>query len=54
MEGHRSRGRPRKQWIDNVKEIMEDDIHRLIELAQNRDKWRKAIMVATDDRNRSN
>ena len=45
VQGHRSRGRQRKRWIDAVREdlkllrLTDDDV-------ENRDKWRRRIHVA--------
>jgi hypothetical protein len=43
VEGTRSRGRPRKKWIDNVLEDIKDrglEMREVIDLARDRPKWR--------------
>jgi hypothetical protein len=46
-EGKRPLGRPRRRWVDNIKmdlgEIGRDGVE-WIELAQNRDQWRRALV----------
>ena len=46
VEGVRSRGRPRKKWINNVLEDIKDrgwEIRRAIDLARDRPKWRSFV-----------
>ena len=40
VEGKRSRGRPKKQWIDNIKEWTGKGFNELNEIVYDRKKWR--------------
>ena len=45
-EGWRLRGRPRRRWEDNIKMDLREGWmggHRLIDLAQDRDRWRALV-----------
>ena len=46
VDGRRPRGRPRKRWIDNVKENMRV-LNVNDETARNRERWRSAIARLT-------
>ena len=46
VEGRRPRGRPRKTWMDNVKEDMRV-LNITDETAQDREMWRTAIARLT-------
>jgi hypothetical protein len=41
-EGKRPLGRPRRRWVDNIREIRWDDMD-WIDLAQDRDQWRALV-----------
>ena len=50
VEGLRSRGRPRKKWIDNVLEDIKDkgwEIRKVIDLARDRPKWRSFVRASS-------
>jgi hypothetical protein len=47
-EGKRPLGRPRRRWVNNIKMDLQDigwDGMDQIELAQDRDKWRRALVI---------
>ena len=49
--GTRPRGRPRKQWMDNVTEdldTLEINPNKWMELAEDRALWRQTVKVAMD------
>ena len=42
VEGKRTRGQPKMQWIDNVLSTVETtDLHLLIQMVQDQNVWRK-------------
>jgi len=45
MPGARRRGRPRTAWIDNIKSWTGLSVEESIRMTENRDKWRKYVMV---------
>ena len=45
--GKRSHGRPKKQWIDNVRDWTGKGINELKEIVHNRKKWRKLCFDVT-------
>ena len=47
VEGKRSRGRPKKQWIDNIKEWTGKGFNELNEIVYDRKKWRKLCFNVT-------
>ena len=47
VEGKRSRGRPKKQWIDNIKEWTGKGFNELNEIVYDRKKWRKCCFNVT-------
>ena len=50
VEGLRSRGRPRKKWIDNVLEDIKDkgwEIRKVTDLARDRPKWRSFVRASS-------
>ena len=47
VEGKRSRGRPKKQWIDNIKEWTGKGFNELNEIVYDRKKWRKFCFNVT-------
>jgi hypothetical protein len=48
MEGKGRRGRPCREWLDDIKDWCQSDIYSLTQLAQDRDVWRKMINCALD------
>ena len=53
-EGARKRGRPRRRWLEEIKEWTGSTIPELMRAAQDRVKWRKGIVgVARDQRSDS-
>jgi hypothetical protein len=45
-EGRRPLGRPRRRWVDNIKADLQEvecGCMDLIELAQDRDRWRELV-----------
>jgi len=44
----RSRGRPRRRWLDKIREATNLDLRKLI--ARNRENWRELVRVVTKDR----
>jgi len=49
MDGKRKRGRPRKTWIDNIKEwTTTTAVSQLNEIAQDRDHWKRLTAAATE------
>ena len=46
IEGNRSRGRPRKQWIDNIKQDLAEkntNLGEAVKMVRNRGEWRRFI-----------
>jgi len=43
MEGTSRRGRPNREWLDEIKEWCQEDIHTLSRKAQDRDLWRRTV-----------
>ena len=46
----RSRGRPRKKWVDNVLEDIKErgwKVRRVIDLARDRPKWRSFVRASS-------
>ena len=41
MEGKLTRGRPRKEWLNDRKEWRNESIHELKRKAQDRETWKK-------------
>jgi len=48
MEGKTKRGRPRREWLDDVKEWCNKKICILKRKAQDRDTWKKIVKSALD------
>jgi len=48
MDGDNRRGRPYREWLDNVKEWCQKDIHLLFRIAQDRNKWRQVVKCSLD------
>ena len=47
VEGKKSHGRPKKQWIDNVRKWTGKGINELKEIVHNRKKWRISCFDVT-------
>ena len=43
VEGVRKRGRPKKQWLDNISDWTKMDINDLVNVVNDRDGWRKCV-----------
>jgi len=41
--GYNRKGRPYREWLDDIKEWCQRDIHLLIKIAQERNKWRQVV-----------
>ena len=48
MDGNGRRGRPNREWIDDIKEWCNQDIYSLSRSAQDRGLWRRTIKCALD------
>ena len=51
-EGKREKGRQRKRWLDNLKEVTGKDLKELKEMVQDRSKWRSFVQEITRIRRR--
>jgi len=51
--GTRSRGRPRRRWLDEICDATNFDLWKLITIARNRENWWKLVRVVTKDCYRS-
>ena len=47
VEGKRGRGRPEKQWIDNIKEWTRLEIGEIMKKARDREQWRLIVRKAS-------
>ena len=47
VEGKRGRGRPEKQWIDNIKEWTMLEISEIMKKARDREQWRLIVRKAS-------
>ena len=47
VEGSRKRGRPKRKYIDDVKEWTKKEIDDILLEVDNRDKWRRRFFVAS-------
>ena len=52
MEGQAQRGRPNREWLDDIREWCQEDIHTLSWIAQDRTQWRQIIRSALDTNGR--
>jgi len=52
MDGENKRGRSSSEWIDDIKEWCQTDIHTLISMAQDRSQWRRIVNEALDTNGR--
>ena len=50
--GSRGRGRPRRRWMDEICEVTNLNLSRLMIVAREIDGWRELVKVVTRDRNR--
>jgi len=48
MEGKTKRGRPKREWLDDVKECCDEEIYILKRKAQDRDAWKMIVKCALD------
>jgi len=48
MDGDNSRGRPHGEWLDDIKEWCQKDIHLLIRIAKDLNKWRQVVTYLLD------
>jgi len=48
MEGETKRGRPKREWLDDVKEWCNEEIYILKRKAQDRDAWKMMVKCALD------
>ena len=48
MEGTGRGGRPCREWMDDITDWCQTDVHRLSLLAQDRDTWKMIIKNALD------
>ena len=48
MEGTGRRGRPCREWLDDIKEWCRKDIYSLTQLAQDKQVWRMVVKCAVD------
>jgi len=51
MPGERKRGRPRTNWLGNIKEWTGLTMEELIRLTEDRRRWRNIVHDAADPRN---
>ena len=51
LEGKRGKGRPRVQWMDNIKDRMNLNYCDCVRLANNREEWKPmtVILLGADD-----
>jgi len=48
MDGDNRRGRPYGEWLDDIKEWCQKDIHLLFRIAQDGNKWRQVVKCSLD------
>ena len=48
MDGTGRRGRPCREWMDDITDWCQTDVHRLSLLAQDGDTWKMIIKTALD------
>jgi len=53
VEGHRKQGKPRRQWLDSIKEATGLRLEDLKEAVQDRKKWRTLVEEKTRNRIRT-
>jgi len=47
-EGRTKRGRPKREWLDDVKKWCNEEIYILKRKAQDRDTWKMIVKCASD------
>ena len=52
MEGQSRRGRPSREWLDDIKEWCQMDIYSLSRMAQDRGQWERIVRSASDTNGR--
>ena len=52
MDGHNRRGRPSREWIDDIKEWCRANVHTLSIMAQDRSEWKRVVVDALDTNGR--
>jgi len=52
MEGASRRGRPNREWLDDIKQWCQEDIHSVNKKAQDRDLWRRTVNYAVNTNGR--
>ena len=53
MEGTNKRGRPCREWLDDVVDWCQIDLYHISRLAQDRVKWKTMVQCALDTYGRS-
>ena len=48
MDGTGRRGRPNREWLDDIRDWCQEDIHTLSVLAQDREMWKQKTKFAVD------
>ena len=48
MEGENRRGRPRREWLDDIEEWGNAELHTLTRATQDRERWRQIVNQAVD------
>ena len=48
MDGSNRKGRPCREWLDDIKEWCQKDMHPLNEVAKERNKWRWVVKCSLD------
>ena len=48
MEGNNKRGRPHREWADDIEDRGEDTLQKLYHLVQDRDGWRRRIKLTLE------
>lgn len=48
MDGSGKKGRPHREWLDDIQDWCSKDIQQLFHLTQEREKWKRTVQDATD------
>jgi len=48
MDGDNRRGRPYREWLDDINEWYQKDIHLLFRIAKDQNKWRQVVKFSLD------
>ena len=48
MDGRGKRGRPKREWLDDIREWCQKDIQTLSRLANEREMWKEMVNCALD------